>query len=120
MQPEPMYNINPSFWEDLYNICTNTSNKKLPIIDCLGPWLSPLVTAVNLGVPYFNIDPTSERYEYFTKNNCASFVNVVALNASEEKINEFYKTLKDCIKDAKENCKKEVLGKFFFVLFFNI
>ena len=106
-----MYNINSSFWEDLYNICKNTSQKKLPIIDCLGPWLSPLVAAVNLGVSYFNIETSAERYEHFTKNNCASFVNVVALNASDEKIMKFKSSLKKCIKDAKESYKFVILGK---------
>ena len=108
-----MYNLNPSFWEELYEICINPSKENLAIIDCLGPWLSPLVAAVNLGVPYFNVDANAERFQYLSTNDCASFVNVVALNASDEKIEAFRKNLKKCIKQCKEVYKNDVVGKFF-------
>ena len=67
--PSTLYRLPVDFWMKLYNTCKTLTTDSLPpaIIDMSGSWLTPLIASVKMGVPYFNFDFNSTRYEEISK-----------------------------------------------------
>jgi hypothetical protein len=91
---------------------------ELPIIDLSGAWLTPMVAAIKLAVPYFFVDHMSARLISFREIQYKPIISLIGANCSSEEINGFSTSLSDCITQAKKDYQTSGLFIFFdFILF---
>lgn len=100
-KPNVAYRIHADFWKSLYFACCGSS-PTLPMIDLSGGWITSLVAAVNLGVPYLYLESYVLRLTTFIDAQFKPICSLVGSNCELDEIITFCSNMSKFIKDSKE------------------
>jgi hypothetical protein len=114
LKPKDCYLLHPNFWGALYITCCGV-NSSSAIIDCSSAWLTPFVAAINLGVPYLNLEYIPNRFTALKTAAFAPTVRLIAGNATSEEIAKFISSFKKLQLRYVKEAEKKIPGKFHFV-----
>jgi hypothetical protein len=104
-RPRIEYRIHPDFWKALYFTCvgkkydTNKPPYSIGIVDFTG-WLSPMIVAAQLCVPYIAMECNSARLQYYKTSEFLAPIKLLGTNANIETLLEFAKLVNDFVKKA--------------------
>ncbi len=74
-----------------------------PIVDMSGCWFTPLIAAVNLGVPYFNADISNSRFQLLKQNEFKVLAELVGINCQPSKFGPFLDETKKIMSKASKS-----------------
>ena len=95
------YRLSSNFWLALYSVYVGKQTSMLPIIDLSGPWLTPLVASIHLGVPYFYFEYMPTCSVSFKESSFKVIMTLIGSNCVIEVITQFSNHLDEFITFAK-------------------